>query len=134
MRRLGVAGVAFFALAVTAIPGAAVPRSHREAPSPAAAERSGRTGNLIALVRSPRIPAPAGEALRKARLDAARGRISAVLDRSGLRRVRSIPVLGAVAVRPAPGQMVTTRRSKSLKRCSRSITGHDSASPQQTGP
>ena len=87
MRRLGVAVVAFCALAVIAIPGTAAPRSHGEAASPAA-ERSGRTGNLIALVRSPRTLTPAGEAVRRARLDAARGRISAVLDRSGLTGVR----------------------------------------------
>ncbi len=85
-------------------------RPRAQGAAPPAADRSGRTGNLIALVRSPRILAPAGEASRKARLDAARGRISAVLDRSGLPRVRSIPELGAVAVRPAPGQGLARAR------------------------
>ena len=109
MRRLGVAGLVFCALAAVAIPSAASPPA-QPAPAPPAADRSGRTGNLIAMVRSPRIVAPAGEAMREALLDAARGRIEAVLDRSGLPRVRSIPELGAVAVRPAPGQGLARAR------------------------
>jgi serine protease len=109
MRRLGVAGLVFCALAAVAIPSAASPAA-QPAPASPAAGRFGQTGNLIALVRSPRIVPPIGEAKREALLDAAKGRISAVLDRSGLSRVRSIPELGAVAVRPAPGQSLSRAR------------------------
>jgi serine protease len=109
MDRLGVAGLVLAALAAVAIPSAASPTA-QPAPASAAADRSGRTGNLIALVRSPRIVASPGEAKREELLDAARGRISAVLDRSGLSRVRSIPELDAVAVRPAPGQSLARAR------------------------
>jgi serine protease len=108
MRRLRLAGLVLCALAAVTVPSAAAPAPQGAAPP--APEGLGRTGNLIALMRSPRILAPAGEALGKARLDVARGRISVVLDRSGLPRVRSIPELGAVAVRPAPGQSLARAR------------------------
>jgi len=109
MRHLGVAGFVFTALAAVAIPSAASPTAQPTPASPAA-DGSGRTGNLIALVRSPRIVDATGEAKRESLLDAARGRISAVLNRTGLSRVRSIPELGAVAVRPAPGQSLRHAR------------------------
>ncbi len=54
--------------------------------------------------------APAGETGARTLLDAARGRISAVLDRSRALPVRSIPELGAVAVRPAAGQSLARAR------------------------
>ena len=109
MRRLGVAGLVFAALAAVAIPSAASPTA-QPAPASAAADRSGRTGNLIALLRSPRMAAPPADAKREAPLDAAKVRISVVLGRSGLSRVRSIPELDAVAVRPAPGQSLARAR------------------------
>src|SRR6266511_458693 len=109
MRRLGVAGLVFTALAAVAIPSAASPTS-QPAPASPVADRSGLTGNLIALVRSPGIVAPTGEAMRQALLDAAQGRISAVLNRTGLSRVRSLPELGAVAVRPPRGQSLARAR------------------------
>src|SRR5918996_160584 len=102
MPRLGVALLVCAALAAVALPTAASPTAERRA-APLAADRSGRTGNLIALVRSPRIAPLAARAKREALLVAAQGRISAVLDRSRASRVRSIPELGAVAVRPRPG-------------------------------
>ncbi len=61
-------------------------------------------------MRSPRILAPDGEAARETLHDAASRRISAVLDRSGHSLVRSIPELGAVVVRPAPGQSLAQAR------------------------
>jgi subtilisin family serine protease len=109
MRRLAVAGVVFCALAAVSVPGAASP-TDRLARVSRATERSGQTGNLIALVRPPRIVAPAAEATGETLLDAAKRRISAVLDRTGSSRVRSIPELGAVAVRPAPGVGVARAR------------------------
>jgi subtilisin family serine protease len=109
MRRFGVAGLVFTALAAVAIPSAASPAA-QPAPASPVADRSGLTGNLIVLVRSPGIVAPAGEPMREALLDAAQGRISAVLNRTGLSRVRSIPELGAVAARPARGQSLARAR------------------------
>jgi len=109
MRRFGVPGLVLLAVAAVAIPSAASPTA-QPAPASPAADHSGRTGNLIALVRSPRIMASTGEAMREALLDAAQGRISAVLDRTGLPPVRSIAELGAVAVRPAPGQSLARAR------------------------
>jgi subtilisin family serine protease len=113
MRRLGVAGLVFcalvLALAVAPIPDVASPADRNARASPAA-DRSGRTGNLIALVRAPRITASAGEAARETILDAAQRRISAVLDRSGDPRVRSLSELGAVVVRPGPGQSLARAR------------------------
>ena len=109
MRRLGVAGLVFSALAAVAIPSAASPTAQPTPASPAA-DRSGRTGNLIAMVRSPRIVAPSGGAMREAVLDAAQGRIEDVLDRTALTRVRSIPELGAITVRPAPDQGLARAR------------------------
>ena len=109
MGRLAVAALVFCALAAVAIPSPAAPAA-RLGHLPLAADGSGRTGNLIASVRAPRIGARRGEAKRDALLAATRSRVSAVLDRSGLPRVRSIPELGAVAVRPAPSQSVARAR------------------------
>ena len=109
MRRLGVAGLVFCALVGVAIPSEASPPA-QPAGAPPAADRSGRTGNLIAWVRSPPIAVPGQAAKRGALLDAVRRRVSAVLDRSGLSRARSIPELGAVAVGPAPGQGLARAR------------------------
>jgi serine protease len=109
MRRLGVAGLGFCAVAAVAIPSTASPSLQPARVSPTA-DRSGRTGNLIALVQSPRISARAGKVARETLLATARSRISAVLDRSGASRVHSIPELGAVAVRPAPGQSLALAR------------------------
>lgn len=108
MRRFALGGLVFCVSAAVAIPGEASPT----APGGTArtGERSGRTGNLVVTVRSPQITALPGEAKRKALMAVARGRISAVLDRSGLTRVRSIPELGAVAIRPAPGQSLARAR------------------------
>ena len=99
----------FVALAAVAIPSAASPTAQPASASPDA-DRSRETGNLIALVRAPRIGAATGEEKRKALVDVAKGRISALLDRSGLSRVRSIPELGAVAVRPGAGQSLARAR------------------------
>jgi subtilisin family serine protease len=90
MRRLGLAALVLAALAAAAIPCAASARQ-ATASVTGSGESSGRTGNLIALVRSP-------------------ARISAVLERSGLPEVRSIPEIGAVAVRPAPGESLARAR------------------------
>jgi serine protease len=111
MRRLGAAALVFCALAAVAIPGAAAPADPPARAWPAA-DRSGRTGNLIALVRSPRTFAPGADAAHERLLDAARRRISAVLERSEGAPVRSIPELGAVIVRPAPGQSLARARSE----------------------
>ena len=108
MRRLTVAGLGLCAVAAVAIPSASSSIANRGA-APPAAERSGRTGNLVVLLRSPGTVAPGGEGRPEA-LDAAQGRISAVLDRSRLSRVRSIPELGALAVRPAGGQGLARAR------------------------
>jgi serine protease len=109
MRRLAVAGLAFCAVAAVAIPGKASPTDQLARASPAA-DRSGRTGNLVALLRPPRILATAGEATRETLLDAAKRRISGVLDRSGHSRVSSIPALGAVALRPPAGESLARAR------------------------
>ena len=103
MGRLGLAGLAFAAVAAVAVPSAAAP-GPAPAPVPPGAGRSARTGNLIALVRSPRIAMGIGESKRESRLDTVSSRMSAVVDRTGVSAVRSIPELGAVAVRPAPGE------------------------------
>jgi subtilisin family serine protease len=103
MRALGVAGLLFCVLTAVAIPGTASPASQPARVSPPG-ERAGRTGDLIAFVRPPRIGGDAAAKAREARVSAARGRISAVLDRTGLSGVRSIPEIGALAVRPAPGR------------------------------
>ena len=109
MRRFALAGLVFCVLATVAIPSSASLPAQRGVTEPAS-ERSGRTGNLIATVQSPQIPAFGGEAKREALVAAARASISAVLGRSGLARVRSIPELGAVAVRPARGQGLARAR------------------------
>jgi subtilisin family serine protease len=109
MRRIGVAGLVFSALATVAIPSVASPTAQPTPASPAA-DHSGRTGNLIVMVRSPRIVAPTRATRREALLDSAQGRIEAVLDRTALTRVRSIPELGAVAVRPVAGQALAGAR------------------------
>jgi subtilisin family serine protease len=109
MRRFAVAGLVFCVLATVAIPSPASPPAQGGDTEPSA-ERPRRTGNLIATVRPPRIPSPRGEATREALVALARGRISAVLDRTGLPRVRSILELGAVAVRPAGGQGLARAR------------------------
>ena len=103
MRRLGLAGAVFAAAAAVAVPSAASPGGG-PAPASPAAGGSERTGNLIALVGAPRIAAGIEQSKRESLVDAAKNRISAVVDRSGLSAVRSIPELGAVAVRPAPGE------------------------------
>jgi subtilisin family serine protease len=109
MRRLGLAGLAFAAWAAVAVPSAAAPGS-ASAPTGAPAAHPGRTGNLIAFVRSPRIPVGVEPATRESLLDAAKSRISGVVDRSGLSAVLSIPALGAVAVRRAPGESLGRAR------------------------
>jgi serine protease len=110
MGRLGLAGLAFAAVAAVAVPSAAAPRAAPAPFSPAAAGGSARTGNLIALVRSPRIAVGIGQSRRDSRLDTARSRMAAVVDRSGVSAVRSIPELGAVAVRPASGESLGRAR------------------------
>jgi subtilisin family serine protease len=109
MRKLGAAGLLFSVLAAVAIPDTASP-----APQPARVSHSGelvgRTGDLIAFVRPPRIAGDTGATARKASISAAEARISAVLDRTGLSPVRSIPEIGALAVRPAPARGLTRAR------------------------
>ena len=107
MRRMGLAGLVF--VVAVAVPGAAAPGA-TPAAGPAAGDGSARTGNLIALVRSPRIAAGITESKRVSLLDTAKIRISAVVDRSGVSAVRSIPELGAVAVRPAAGESLGRAR------------------------
>ena len=107
MRRMGLAGLVF--VVAVAVPGAAAPGA-TPAAGPAAGDGSARTGNLIALVRSPRIAAGITESKRVSLLDTAKSRISAVVDRSGVSAVRSIPELGAVAVRPAAGESLGRAR------------------------
>ena len=87
MRRMGLAGLVF--VVAVAVPGAAAPGA-TPAAGPAAGDGSARTGSLIALVRSPRI-AGITESKRASLLDTAKSRISAVVDRSGVSAVRSIP-------------------------------------------
>ncbi len=103
MGRLGLAGLAFAAVAAVAVPSAAAP-GPAPAPVPPGAGSSARTGNLIALVRSPRLAMGIGQSKRESRLDTVRSRMSAVVDRTGVSAVRSIPELAAVAVQPAPGE------------------------------
>jgi subtilisin family serine protease len=89
MRRLGLAAVVLaFSLTAT-IP--AMGAAGRAGADAGAAPESGRTGNLIALLRS-----------------TASGK--AALERTGVHRIVSIPAIGAVAVRPAPGQSVAAAR------------------------
>jgi subtilisin family serine protease len=109
MRRLGLAGLSFAAWAAVVVPSAAAP-GPTPAPAGAADAHPGRTGNLVALVRSPRIAAGVERSGRESLLDTAKSRISGVVDRTGLSAVRSIPELGAVAVRPAPGESLARAR------------------------
>lgn len=98
MRRLGLAGLVLGAAAAVGILGAADAGASSE--SAAGAEGGGRTGNLIAFVRSPGIGPGSGGPKRQARLGAARDRIAALLERTHLDAVHSIPDIGAVSVRP----------------------------------
>lgn len=109
MRRLGLAALGLAASAAVAIPCAASAGPVPASPS-GPGDGSGRTGNLIALLRSPRIPAGIGEVKRASLLATARARVSAVLDRTGLAEVRSIPDIGAVALRPTPGESLARAR------------------------
>src|SRR3954470_110595 len=110
MGRLGLAGLGFAAVAAVGVPSPAAPGAAPARVSPAGVGGSARTGNLIALVRSPRIAVGIGQSKRESRLDTAKSRLSAVVDRSGVSAVRSIPELGAVAVRPAPGESLGRAR------------------------
>ena len=107
MRRMGLAGLLF--AATVAVPGAVAPGLAPAAASPGG-DGSARTGDLIALVRSPRIAVAIEPSKRESLLDTTRRRISAVIARSGVSAVRSIPELGAVAVRPAPGDSLGRAR------------------------
>ena len=107
MRRMGLAGLLF--AATVAVPGAVAP-GLAPAAAPPAGDGSARTGDLIALVRSPRIAVAIEPSKRESLLDTTRRRISAVIARSGVSAVRSIPELGAVAVRPAPGDSLGRAR------------------------
>ena len=107
MRRMGLAGLVFVVRRRRPRRGGA--RGHARS-SAGRGDGSARTGNLIALVRSPRIAAGITESKRVSLLDTAKSRISAVVDRSGVSAVRSIPELGAVAVRPAAGESLGRAR------------------------
>src|SRR5215218_139430 len=110
MRRLAAAGLVFAASAAVAIPHSASAGGGGTRVA-GEADGSGRTGNLIALVRTPGPSSGSEEGRGSLLYRAARDRISAVLDRSRLRAVRSIPQIGAVAVQPAPGTgLAETRR------------------------
>src|SRR5215211_2425807 len=102
MGRFAAAGVILAAWAALAIQVAGTTAA--AGPHPAAGP-VGRnlTGNLVALVRTRPLGALAGSQRRDARIESARRRIVKVVARTSFRRVRSIPLIGEVTVRPPPG-------------------------------
>lgn len=78
--------------------------------SAADADGTRETGRLVALFDPP----PPGARERSAAVDAVREEIATVLDRTDLQAVRRLPELGALAVRPDPGQSLEEARRELL--------------------